>query len=243
MAVVKFGYKKSSNGNLVPLKFGLFEWGQPIKFYLLNNLLEYLPLYIERNKLCKAIMKAIAVVLLRWQKAARNLKVLRLSGKTGIKYANENWKLFLRNNSEDADILHYINKTYLIHKNRGTEFGMQDDIVRITYDKSAWFKYYRQDKCGWWLDQTFPDISTDGYTYKMNKLTYLDLENMLFIEYYNRSKNTSNVIEKLLLHEAIPANINTTFLELKPFEVKFGTFKFARRKFGEIRAPKQFLIG
>ncbi|RPI19724.1 MAG: hypothetical protein EHM58_00530 [Ignavibacteriae bacterium] len=243
MSLIKFGNHKSSDGKTIPLKYGIFKWGEPNQFYILNNLLDYLPQYIERNPLCNAILKAIAIMMFRWQKAAINLKKFRLTGRTGLKFANENWKLLIKDTSSDEFIRASVADTYPMHMARGTKIGISHDIQKLAYDDNSWYKYYDYDKCGWWLDSTFPELSTDGYTYKVNKLTYLELDNMLFVEYYNRSRVTSGILEKLILYEAVPAGVNTTFLELKPFKIKFGTFKFGTRRFGEMRAPKQYLIG
>jgi len=243
MSVVKFGNRRYKNGILGPLQYGLFKWGQPNKFYLLINLLEYLPHYIERNNLCKAIMKAIAVVLIRWHKVVIMLNKFRLSGKPGLKFANENWKLFLKDNTSDNELALRLKDLYTIHNNRGTRSGMLDDLKRVTYNDNSWFKFYGESYCGWWLDSTYPDLTTDGIAHRYNKLTYLELENMLFVEYYNRSNYDSDFLQKLLLREVIPVNLNTTFLELMPVRIKFGTFKFGLRRFGELRAPKQYLIG
>jgi hypothetical protein len=243
MSVIKFGYRKSKEGVLGPLKFGIFKWGQPNKFYLLNSLLDYLPQFIERNSLCNAIMKSIAVVLLQWHKVVLKFSKYRLSGKPGLKNANENWKLFLKESTSDNEMAAKMGQLYDIHIARGTADGMLDDIKNVTNSDISWYKFYGEDSCGWWLDSTFPDISTDGYSNKANKLTFIELENMLFVEYYNRSNFSSAFIQNLLLKEAIPVNLNTTFLELRPFRIKFGTFKFGTRRFGEFRAPRQYLIG
>jgi len=244
MSVIKFGNRKLQDGSTDALRYNTFLWGQPNRFYLLENLLEYLPLYIVRNKLCMSILKSIAILLLRWDYKAGSLKALKVTGKTGIKYANENWKLFIRDDSGGAETEDNIRKTYTIHSARGTEEGMLRDMKKITYNESTWFKFYGHDNCGWWLDSSYPDLSTDGYAYKLNKLTYLGLENMLFVEYYNRSRKPSEFIQRLMLREAIPLTLNTTFVELKPYVIKFGQFRFSTlRTFGEIRSPQQFLIG
>lgn len=243
MSVIKFGNRKLKDGSTDYLRFGTFQWGQPNRFYLLGNLLEYLPLYIVRNKLCMSILKAIAVPLLKWNNRAASLKEFRVTGKTGIKYANENWKLFIRDDSGSAETEDSIRKTYSIHSSRGTEEGILRDLKKITYNENSWYKFYDHDECGWWLDKTYPDLSIGGYTYKFNKLTYLELENMLFVEYYNRTRYSSDFIRKLMLREAIPVNLNTTFVELRPYVIRFGQFRFSHeRTFGEIRTPKQFLI-
>jgi hypothetical protein len=89
MSLVKFGKYKTEDGSTIPLQFGLFQWGQPIKFYILHTMLDYLPQFIERNNLCKAILRAISKLLVDWNNAVLNIKSLKLFGKTGLKYANE----------------------------------------------------------------------------------------------------------------------------------------------------------
>jgi hypothetical protein len=228
MSIIKFGLRK----------FGTFKWGQPNRFYIFDSLLQYLPVFIERNAVCLALFRALAIVLVRWHFAVKKLLTYRLSGMPGLKYANENWKLFLNNNTPDGDIAGYIKQTYRVHQARGTKSGISGDLKRLSGDSNAAVEYYDEASCGWWLDVTYPDISPDGITGKYNEVaSYIDLDNMLIARLYNYSGFTDELLNKIIDHEIIPKALNSLVMILKPLPLKWGRFKFGLRKFGQLIYP------
>lgn len=230
MSFVKFGSKK----------FGRFKWGQGNRLYIYDSLFEYLPTFINKDsKFLKGFLRALSTVLLEWQKAVYTLHIFHLTGFKGIKYANENWKILVTDNISDNDLINNIKATYQIHQSRGTEDGVLADLKRVTGDNNSLTEYYDETECAWWVDRTFPDISPQGLVRVPNIVSsYIDLDNMLFVKFYNKSGRKDSILRKLLLHEIIPIAINSTIIFLTPTTLKFGRFKMGLRKFGQLIYPR-----
>lgn len=232
MSIVKWG-QDNSGDNSQPLRFGQFYWGQPNSFYIYDNLLEYLPTFVVRNNICKGILKAIAKVLLEWQIALANAKTYRTEGKGGITNANSNWKLFLNYTPTNTVLKEFLADIYNIHQARGTKAGIVEDLKRASGDQNAGYEFEDEEHCGWWIEQTYPEINKDGYADVSSASTYNDLDNLITVKYANKSKLTYKEIDRIITDELIPVTLNLVIKYITPAVVQFGQFRFGEHEFGE----------
>ncbi len=223
MSIVKYGIKK----------YGRFKWGQPNKFYIYESLLEYLPIFITRNETCNGLIKAIAQILLEWQTQVYQIAEWYRTGIAGRRFAND-WKIFPAPVTSDPEMEDLIANVYPIHNERGTEDGIVKDLKRLSGDANAAVEYYDYENCGWWIEKTFPDISTDGFANKYNTTNYIDIDNFFILKFRNLSGLRDKLLVKTTLRELIPVFLHTVCYIVIPLTLKWGGFKFGTKKYGQL---------
>jgi len=222
-----------------PLKFGQFKWGEPLQFYHLNSLLNYLPKFVVQNDLCKDILTAIAIQILKWYDELKSLTSYKITGRAGLKFANEDLQLFVSSKKTSDEVKGYIGDYFGIHQKRGTIDGLPDDVRRVSGDEGAYVIYHPPADCGWWGDVTFPEYNViDKFSYDSN--VYIDMPFIIDIVLKNKSDYTDAELQKIIREEFCPVTKPIRFLFLKPHtiewgeplavnnptQIKFGTFKF-----------------
>jgi hypothetical protein len=221
-------------------QFGLFKFGQPSHFYIYDTLIKYLPKFIVRNKLCNDIIRAIAVVFVKWQIENQKLLSSRKEYKSGIKYVNEDLQLFLYKDATNDEISNTYLNNFQIHQKRGTLNGIIDDIKRLTNDSKANIKYFNEDQCGWWNGITFPGYDNEGNNNLYYTNCYIDLDKLIEITLENHSGFSDSDLTQIITKEFIPTNISLRLIIVKPDTINFGDYihhfklKFRTHKYGEI---------
>lgn len=229
MSIVKFGRTdKDVSGNIVDRRFGknlsssiYWRWGEPLTFYILETLKNYLPKFVIQNALCNTILKAIAIELVRVETEAQKLPDFVFSGKPALKYANSDLQLFVGTGASPETIKRSIQETFIIHRERGTLPGIVKDLRRLTGDPSAYIIYYGYEDSGWWADYTYPEYNGVGKV-AINTNVYFDLYNMMDIIFCNHSGYSDKEVLRILRKEIIPANIDVRFLISKIRSIKWG---------------------
>lgn len=229
MSIVKFGNSdKDSNGNNIVRRFGkkadrvtYWKWGEPLSFYILDAVKNYLPKYVIQNEFCQALLKSISIQLVRLESEIQQLSNYIFRPKPAVQYANNDLQLYI-NFGEKTDIVRKaIKDFYLIHKQRGTTLGIINDLRRVTGDNSAYIIYSGYNDCGWWLDYTYPEYNAAGKI-AINSNVYYDLQNMLDIVFCNHSGRPTEELIKIIRNEIVPINIETRFIEMQPHVVAWG---------------------
>lgn len=229
MSVVKFGRTdKDVNNNVIDRRYGkkadrvtYWKWGEPLSFYILESLKNYLPRFVVQNALCHAILKAIAVQLVTVEQEAQKLPDFVFSGKPALKYANSDLQLHINFNANPEDIKSDIKNAFNIHKQRGTMLGIIKDLRRLTGDNKAYIIYYPYGVSGWWADHTYPEYNGAGKI-GINCNVYFDLYNMLDLVYCNHSGRSDKEVVRILRNEIVPVNIDARFLVSELRSVKWG---------------------
>lgn len=230
MSIVKFGHTdKDTDSNDVERRFGkkddritYWKFGEPVNFYILDTLKNYLPRFIVQNNLCNAILKGIAIQLVEVELETQKLPGFVMnSTKASLRYANSDLQLHLSLNSKPNVVKQAIQDAYIIHKERGTIPGIVKDLRRLTGDNSAYVIYYGYEDCGWWVDYTYPEYNSAGKVGN-NTNVYYDLYNMLDLVFCNHSGLTDEELKKLIRREIVPINIDVRFLISTTHTIKWG---------------------
>lgn len=250
MSRVKFGDSdKNTSNQPITRKYGkkadgvsFWKFGEPVEFYQLKKLLDYLPQFVKQNALCISIMTSIAIEIEVWRAELKTLLTMFFKGKTGLKYANSDLQLFLSTKSTDLEIQQSVRNYFKIHKERGTVPGIVKDLKRLVRDPGAIVKFFPFDKVGWWFDETFPEYDDDGRHNLINTNVYYDLDNMVELIFCNNSGFSDKEVQRIIRDEFIPVVINIRIIITKPHTVKWGEpdsfynpnyLKFGLFKFGE----------
>lgn len=243
---IKYGKtSRDPAGNLVDRKWGkkndrltFWKFGEQARFFIMETLLKYLPAYIDKeNEICRSLMRALAISMAKWHSRVKKLPNYKLNGdKISLKFANSDLQLFLSSKTTGSNIISCIKNYFTIHKQRGTQEGIEKDIERYIYDEGTRVTYYNWEQCGWYLDVTYPEHNAEGGTYNSN--TFLELDNMLDIVFFNNSGISDSEVLKVIKEEFIPVTINTRILIIRPHCIKWGeavggvALKFGAFKFG-----------
>lgn len=229
MSIVKFGTTdRDANGGDTGRKFGkkadrvnYWKFGEPLNFYILDAIKNYLPRFIIQNALCNTILRAIAIQLVRVEAEAQKLPDFVFLPKPALKYANSDLQLHISFDAKPDEVKQAIKDTFIIHRERGTLPGIVKDLRRLTGDPKAYIIYYGYEECGWWTDYTYPEYNGVGKV-AINSNGYFDLYNMLDLVFCNHSGRSDDEVIELLRNEIVPINVDVRFLVSKIRTIKFG---------------------
>lgn len=229
MSIIKFGRTdRDVSENTTERSFGkkadrvtYWKWGEPLNFYILDTLKNYLPKFVIQNSLCNTILKAIAIELVRVESEAQKLPDFVFSRKPALKYANSDLQLHIGFNAKPYVVKQAIKDAFIIHQERGTLPGIVRDLRRLTGDPSAYIIYYGYEDCGWWTDYTYPEYNGVGKV-AINSNVYFDLYNMLDLVFCNHSGLPDDEVIKILRNEIVPINIDVRFLVSKIRSIAWG---------------------
>lgn len=243
MSKVKFGNSEvNQNQEIVERKWGKsWKFGEDRRFYLYEKLLDYLPKFVVRNTICKALLKAIAIEFTLWQNEVKKLPEYFRSGFPGFKYANEDLQLHISENATKEELQSAVMNSFQIHRERGTTPGILKDIKRLTNDKHATIQFYPYSQCGWIIGETFPEYNAAGRIGKDTNVR-IGLDNMLDVVFCNHSLKKDDEIIRIIRDEFIPLMINVRVFVNRPHviafgepislnsphRIKWGTFKFGQ---------------
>lgn len=189
---------------------------EPATNYFYDKLIKYLPAFVVENEILEAILKGFQSVLLEAKKyinasTGYSLTNYRYQG-VGLKQSARELFLFLSGEEAERETQWIVENHETIHQQRGSMLGLRNDLYRATRDKYLTIEEVPADECGWWLDETFPQISPAGAVEKSATASFLDCENQINVNVADNSgayteEQLNDIISKYLIPAHTVCNV------------------------------------